>query len=131
MWKKRLIWRNELVMCKDNGNVSNDSDTKSDRDDSSSSGDLLDINTARVSVRNGEFVQDTEGSLLISFHYMPPHNNNNINNSHELEDSKQMRNLIFGCGAFSRKSRVLTPKQYSRLLTKEARKAYKNNYEKT
>ena len=90
MWKKRLIWRNELVMCKDNGNVSNDSDTKSDRDESSSSGDLLDINTARVSVRNGEFVQDTEGSLLISFHYMPPHNNNNINNSHELEDSKQM-----------------------------------------
>ena len=87
MWKKRLIWRNELVMCKDNGNVSNDSDTKSDRDDSSSSGDLLDINTARVSVRNGEFVQDTEGSLLISFHYVPPHN---INNSHDDEDSQQM-----------------------------------------
>jgi len=94
MWKKRLIWRNELVMCKNNGNVSNDTDmsdcldTKSDRDESSSSGDLLDINTAKVSVRNGEFVPDTKGSLLISFHYMLPHNNNN---SHDDEDTQQMR----------------------------------------
>ena len=70
MWKKRLIWRNELVVF--NNSVSNDTDTMSDRDAFHSSS--RDINTERVSVRNGGFIPDTEGSLVIRYHYVPLHN---------------------------------------------------------
>ena len=96
MWKKRLLWRNELAVF--NNNVGHDTDTKNDRDDchsSSSSRDLLDINTERVSVRNGGFVPDTEGSLVISYHYVPLHNNNNnyIPDDQIQEDSLQMPGL--------------------------------------
>ena len=78
MWKKRLILRNESVVF--NSDVKKET-VKSDPDDSialslSTSGDSLNNNTNRFSVRNGDFVPDKEGSLLISYHYVPVLNNN-------------------------------------------------------
>ena len=75
MWKKRLIWRNESVVF--NSDVKKET-VKSDPDDSiaSSSGESLNNNTNRYSVRNGDFVPDKEGSLVISYHYVPVLNNN-------------------------------------------------------
>lgn len=75
MWKKRLIWRNELVVL--NNDVNKDT-VKSDRNDteSSSSEDSFNNNTDRVSVRNGDFIPDTKGSLVVSYHYVPLLNNN-------------------------------------------------------
>ena len=57
MWKKRLIWRNESVVF--NSDVKKET-VKSDPDDSiaSSSGESLNNNTNRYSVRNGDFVPD-------------------------------------------------------------------------
>ena len=75
MWKKRLLWRNELVVI--NNDVNKDK-VQSDRNDavSSSSRDSFNNNPDRVSVRNGNFITDTKGSLVISYHYVPLLNNN-------------------------------------------------------
>ena len=78
MWKKRLIWRNESVVF--HSNVKQET-VKSDPDDSialslSTSGDSLNNNTNRYSVRDGDFIPDKEGSLVISYHYVPVLNNN-------------------------------------------------------
>lgn len=93
MWKKRLIWRNELVVI--NNDVSKDT-VKSDRNDavSLSSRDSFNNNTDRVSVRNGNFIPDTKGSLVISYHYVPLLNNNHIHDEDIQQKSEDMEEHV-------------------------------------
>ena len=93
MWKKRLIWRNELVVV--NNDVNKDT-VKSDRNDavSSSSRDSFNNNTDRVSVRNGNFIPDTKGSLVISYHYVPLLNNNHIHDEDIQQKSEDMEEQV-------------------------------------
>ena len=89
MWKKRLIWRNELVVF--NNDVNEDT-VKSDRNVAeSSSRDSFSNNKDRVSVRNGDFFLDKQGSLVISYHYVPLLNNNH---THILDDDIQQKSEV-------------------------------------
>ena len=96
MWKKRLIWRNDSLVL--NNNVT-EVRVQSDRNDNpellQSSRDFRDNNTIRVSVRNGDFIPDSEGPLVISYHYMPLLLNNNQERIPDADQRKPENNVEY------------------------------------